>query len=101
MAPSWRTRRSPARSGAAATVRGGIAVDHQQVGVGRQLLEDGRPDEALLLLESALEAAEETDDLLEEGRVMDEFGRLTGNGWMTRRASQILDSLGVIRPASD
>ena len=67
--------------------------------LGRQLSVEGRPDEARTVLEGALAAAEQRDDQLEEGRILAELARLTGVGEMERRAVELLDSLGVRRPA--
>ena len=66
--------------------------------LGRQLRVEGRRDEARALLETALETAEQQDDLLEEGRILAELAHLTGAESMERRASQLFDSLGVVRP---
>ncbi len=67
--------------------------------LGRQLRVEGRPDEARTALETALEAARQRDDRLEEGRMLVELARLTGDASMARRAAELLDSLGVVRPA--
>jgi class 3 adenylate cyclase/tetratricopeptide (TPR) repeat protein len=67
--------------------------------LGRQLMAEGRPDEARTALDTALEAARQRDDRLEEGRMLVELARLTGDASMARRAAELLDSLGVVRPA--
>ena len=66
---------------------------------GRQLVVEGRSDAARTTLESALAAALERNDQLEEGRLLAELAHLTGDGSMERRAAELLDSLGVVRPA--
>jgi tetratricopeptide (TPR) repeat protein len=65
---------------------------------GRQLRAEDRLDEARTALERALAAAQQRDDQLEEGRILAELARLTGDEPMERRAGELLESLGVVLP---
>ena len=69
--------------------------------MGRQHLADGRPDEARAVLAAALAAAEEEADRLEQGLILHELAGLTeeqDRHRAARRAGEILDSIGVVRP---